>query len=292
MAIASTVNTVNLSGVTAQNSNYFNFINYSGAQYNVITTGLLSNYLDNNTLLTALYTNINNINKWIAPSYYVAQLPEDMIINIVTGNINTTMSLPFGDISSINVNWGNGLISTYTTAPSNVYSNIGSYSIRISGYATSFGNTAGYIGSNIISSISQWGTIGLTSLSGACSKASNLVSVPSTISPYITDTSYMFNDVTIFNQNISSWNTSNIINMSYMFQTAIAFNKDISPWNTSKVTTMQRMFSGATAFNQNLSTWSVLNLTTAINMFCGCPVFGQTGKYPPFSAPSAPYWGC
>ena len=176
------------------------------------------------------------------------------------------MSLPFGGISSLNVNWGNGTSSTYTSIPSNTYSNTAAYySIRISGYATSFGNAAGYTGSSLVSSVTQWGTLGLTSLQGAFKGAINLVSVPSTITDYITNMSSMFYGALSFNQSISSWNTSRIINMSSMFRDATSFNQDLSPWVVS-------------------------NVLYANNIFCNCPVYGQDSKYPPISPP--PNWTC
>jgi surface protein len=62
---------------------------------------------------------------------------------------------------------------------------------------------------------------------------------------------------TVFNQDISSWDVSSVVNMASMFQDATGFNKDISSWDVSSVTTMFRMFLRSTAFNQDLSTWSV-----------------------------------
>ena len=47
------------------------------------------------------------------------------------------------------------------------------------------------------------------------------------------------------------------------------FNQDISSWNTSNVTDMSHMFSGATAFNQPLNTWDVSNVTDMSYMFAG-----------------------
>ncbi|BDT04355.1 hypothetical protein SHM_20010 [Spiroplasma ixodetis] len=52
----------------------------------------------------------------------------------------------------------------------------------------------------------------------------------------------MFADNLTFDQNISSWNISNIVDMSYMFYDAKKFNQEISKWNTSKVTNMMGMF--------------------------------------------------
>ena len=50
--------------------------------------------------------------------------------------------------------------------------------------------------------------------------------------------------------------------MEEMFEGATIFNKDISKWDTNKVTNMDKMFKSATNFNQDLSKWCVTNLTT------------------------------
>ena len=197
--------------------------------------------------------------------------PQDMIINISIITGTNTLTLPFGGISSLNIDWGNGTSGTYTTTPSNTYAVTipAYYSIRISGYATSFGNASagGYSGASLISSVTQWGTIGVSSLQGAFKGATNLVSVPSTITEYFTNMSSMFYGATSFNQNISSWNTQRIINMSSMFYNATSFNQNISPWNVSSV-------------------------SSANNIFCGCPMslIGNAGNRPIFSIPYIP--GC
>ena len=62
--------------------------------------------------------------------------------------------------------------------------------------------------------------------------------------------------------------TSNVVNMRAMFA-GTKFNQDISSWNTSNVTDMSHMFSGATAFNQPLNNWDVSNVTDMSYMFAG-----------------------
>ena len=60
----------------------------------------------------------------------------------------------------------------------------------------------------------------------------------------------LFQDA-LFNQNISTWNVSNVVDMSKMFAGATSFNQDISIWNVSKVTSMVSMFANTTFVNNN-----------------------------------------
>eukprot|EP00978_Attheya_sp_CCMP212_P018093 scaffold49092_cov37-Attheya_sp.AAC.2 len=60
-----------------------------------------------------------------------------------------------------------------------------------------------------------------------------------------------------FNQDLSSWNVSSVIDMGYLFNDAWAFNQDISSWEVSSVTDMNKMFKYASSFNQNLCDWVV-----------------------------------
>ena len=62
-----------------------------------------------------------------------------------------------------------------------------------------------------------------------------------------------------FNEDISSWDTSNVTSFNYIFEDATAFNQDIGHWNTGSATSFGAMFDGATAFDRNLSQWNVEN---------------------------------
>ena len=70
-----------------------------------------------------------------------------------------------------------------------------------------------------------------------------------------------------FNQDISSWDVSNVINMGGMFRYEIIFNQDISNWDVSNVTNMDSMFSNAELFNQPIGSWDVSNVTDMSRMF-------------------------
>ena len=72
-----------------------------------------------------------------------------------------------------------------------------------------------------------------------------------------------------FNQDISSWDVSNVTNMGRMFAWADSFNQDISYWDVSNVTNMDSMFLWADSFNQDISSWDVSNVTNMFSMFEG-----------------------
>ena len=59
-----------------------------------------------------------------------------------------------------------------------------------------------------------------------------------------------------FNQDISSWDVSNVTTMRYTFWFS-NFNQDISSWDVSNVTNMKYMFYESRNFNQDLSNWNV-----------------------------------
>ncbi len=81
--------------------------------------------------------------------------------------------------------------------------------------------------------------------------------------------------VKYFNQDIGSWDVSNVTNMSYMFKYARFFNQDISSWDVSKVTIMSKMFRSASSFNQPLNSWNVGNVTDMSAMFYFAGSFNQ-----------------
>jgi surface protein len=78
-----------------------------------------------------------------------------------------------------------------------------------------------------------------------------------------------------FNENINSWDTSNVTNMNAMFSGASAFNSPIGSWDTSKVTNMNAMFNGASEFNRPIDSWDTSNVTSMSRMFNNASQFNQ-----------------
>ena len=91
----------------------------------------------------------------------------------------------------------------------------------------------------------------------------------------VTDMNNMFTGATSFNQQIGNWDVSNVTNMMAMFYDANAFNKDIGDWDVSSVINMHAMFAGAEAFNQELIDWNISNVTRMSSMFRGASKFNQ-----------------
>ena len=75
----------------------------------------------------------------------------------------------------------------------------------------------------------------------------------------------MFYKKTTFNEDISKWDVSNVLEMTSIFNNAFAFNADISEWKVNKVAGCYKMFfmaqnSGGASiltskFNSDLSKW-------------------------------------
>jgi len=77
---------------------------------------------------------------------------------------------------------------------------------------------------------------------------------------------------------IASWDTSGITDMFRLFSDEEDFNEDISRWNVSKVVDMRLMFDGATSFDRQLDgAWST-STATKYHMFRNSPgtIAGKT----------------
>ena len=201
-----------------------------------------------------------------------------------------SIALPFkGDLDA-RVNWGDGSSDSWSTGqtPTHTYSTSGTHTIEVSHNASQFGNgDTTWVGAKCITSVVQWGDLGLTSLSGALSGATNLTSVPDWIPAEVTDLSFMFDGATSFNGKIGSWNTAAVTSLEGTFRGATSFNQSLNTWNTALVTTFAETFNGASAFNRPINNWTTSLATTFRAMFKNASAFNQPINIDPRNATDA-----
>jgi len=239
-----------------------------------------------------------------------------------------------GEFYNYSVDWGDGTSDTGVTGDIvHTYDSAGTYSIAITGifpaiyFANPFNNKPG--DDDKILSIDQWGTNQWRSMTDAFSGCDNLdmkaydipdfshglatnfmfAACPSLVGntsmnfwdvSAVTNMNLMFQNATLFNQDISnwdvtsvdglngtffgctsfnqdisSWNVQNVENFGSVFYEAKSFNQDIGNWNVSKATSMNAMFLGASSFNQDIGNWNVENVTDMVAMFSDATSFDQ-----------------
>jgi surface protein len=102
----------------------------------------------------------------------------------------------------------------------------------------------------------------------------------------VSDMNKLFYNLDSFNDNIDSWDVSNVIDMSEMFACVSAvgmgfaktssFNKPLACWDVRRVKNMKGMFKGASNFNQPLDSWDVSSVVNMSSMFDGALKFNQS----------------
>jgi len=184
----------------------------------------------------------------------------------------------YGGASGLEIDWGDGsseAVSTGNATTSHTYASGGVYEVMITGPTTRI--EVGFLASS--PAVTRCDSIGfghgLSSLSNVFKNCANLAYVPPTIPAGITNFNGAFSNATIFNSDITGWDTSSLLFMSSMFDGAAAFNQDIGGWDTSSVANMSSVFKGAAAFNQDIGSWGMSSVTNISSMFNGATAFNQ-----------------
>ncbi|NLB63450.1 MAG: DUF285 domain-containing protein, partial [Fibrobacter sp.] len=153
-----------------------------------------------------------------------------------------TISLALNDYVDAIVDWGDGNIDTVKT-PGIIeydYAQPGQYTVSIAGTVITFGDED-QTTPNIekLVEVKSFGDVGLFILSRAFNDAINLRKVPDTLPASIKRLDYAFTGATSFDQDLSSWDISNVVFMDDMFAgTALStpnYNRILEQWSALPV---------------------------------------------------------
>lgn len=201
-----------------------------------------------------------------------AAMPRPMVFEVDTNLGSTSFDITFEFFSGF-VDWGDGDVETginnLTDLLSHTYASNGTYIVKVYGVAERI-----TIGTPILTKVLDFGELDTYVYSFYGS--SSLTQVPNYLPRSVRDLGQMFRDCTSFNQNINSWDTSNLDDGMYgIFWGASSFNQPLDNWDTSNmVGTIARAFSEC-PFNQNINNWDISSVIGMNAIFRDNTAFNQ-----------------
>lgn len=194
---------------------------------------------------------------------------------------DTTGALPWKTALTGKETWDDGTVNNYSNAAGSNNKTLlagKTYKVTFDGTYQAMSSVSSAIRPCLLS-VDHWGAnSGVVDATYGFYYSQKLASMPDHIPTTITNMSNMLTFATAFNQNINTWDVSNVTNMTGLFNQAAIFNQPLDQWNTSKVTNMSSMFAAANAFNQPLSAWNTANVTNMNSMFYQNTGFNQNIK--------------
>lgn len=186
-----------------------------------------------------------------------------------------TAGLPLYITGDVTINWGDGTSPEVVTGDGwkkHTYASVGTYQATFSGQIDQIWNVSVDTAYLPLTRVERWGSTNpLTRV--WFDGAANLVHVPADLPATVTSLNEVFKGCVSFNSpSVSTWDTSNVLDMTEAFKTCTVFNRPL-PWDTSSCTNMQRMFGEATAFNQDLSSFDVSSVFDMADMFRDASAF-------------------
>lgn len=190
------------------------------------------------------------------------QISSPMIMTVDT-NYGATTLFGWDGLLNFVIDWGDGNTETvningYYETEHTYTGSLGEKTITVTGSAQYFYGEY----NNNWTGITDWGNIGLESVSNAFGGMTHINTVANNLPPTLTDISYLFSQNYYNNVSLANLDVSNVTNFQGLFLNSNAFNVDISGWNVSNATNMNDMFYNATIFAQDLSGWCVTNIPT------------------------------
>lgn len=192
------------------------------------------------------------------------------------GSTSTQFQLPLSGAGTTNilVDWGDGSTDTITSTSASeklhTYSTGGTYTIKITGTLETF-LINNYADKAKIKTIKNWGNgNGLTLASnsgGFFYGASNLTCIAAD-KPAITSNNFqqLFRSAPRIVSGVSKFNVSSVTSLLFAFYSATRFNENLSSWDVSNVTQFNYCFE-RTSVDQNFAAWDMTSATSVRRMF-------------------------
>ena len=167
----------------------------------------------------------------------------DFVLRLQIANANQLITLNTQTTGDFKVDWGDGTITSETTNPVHTYVNSGSYLIRINGNTMPQfrlgATTVDLLPKHLVAFV-QWGDNKWTNVNQLFMNCINMEYEAIDIPDFslLVDMPNLFRGCSSMrgNATMGNWDTSTIKTMVRTFNGATLFNQDLSRWNVSNVT--------------------------------------------------------